>query len=147
MKVILLKDVSRVGTKNEVKDVPSGHALNFLIPQGLAEAATPANLKRLKLAEDKKSSETAASVKDFEAALAQVKETPVVLEVAANEQGHLYEAVKAEDISTRLKETGIAIAADTITLAEPIKEVGTIEVTVSMGDITSTFTLTVEAKK
>ncbi|MBU6232265.1 50S ribosomal protein L9, partial [Patescibacteria group bacterium] len=47
MKVILIKDVPKLGSRYEVKDVSSGHATNLLIPQGLALAATPDALKRL----------------------------------------------------------------------------------------------------
>ena len=47
MKVILLKDVRKVGQKYDVKTVSDGHALNLLIPQGLAIAATTEALKRV----------------------------------------------------------------------------------------------------
>ena len=40
MKVILNQDIPKVGKKYEVKNVADGHALNFLIPRGLAVAAT-----------------------------------------------------------------------------------------------------------
>ena len=50
MKIILNQDVSKVGKKYEVKNVADGHALNFLIPRGLAVAATVGALKKLEIA-------------------------------------------------------------------------------------------------
>ena len=46
MKVILLRDVAKIGKRFEVKEVPTGHALNFLIPKKLAEPATTEALRR-----------------------------------------------------------------------------------------------------
>ena len=50
MKVILNQDIPKVGKKYEVKNVADGHALNFLIPRGLAVAATAGALKKLAIA-------------------------------------------------------------------------------------------------
>ncbi len=45
MKVIFLSDVKNKGKKGEVKEVATGYAQNFLLKKGLAEEATPGNLK------------------------------------------------------------------------------------------------------
>ena len=47
MKVILLKDVPKLGRKHDVKEVSDGHALNFLVPRGLVEVATGGALKKV----------------------------------------------------------------------------------------------------
>ena len=49
MKVILLKDVTKVGRQHESKDVAPGFARNFLFPNKLAEIATEKALARLEL--------------------------------------------------------------------------------------------------
>ena len=57
MKVILLKDVAKLGKKYEVKEVPDGHATNFLIPRGLVEIATSGGLKKVELSREKEAQE------------------------------------------------------------------------------------------
>ena len=47
MKVILTRDVARVGRAGEVKELADGYANNFIIARGLGLAATPANLQRV----------------------------------------------------------------------------------------------------
>jgi large subunit ribosomal protein L9 len=47
MKVILLQDIEGLGKKYEVKEVKSGHARNFLLPEKKARAATKQALKWL----------------------------------------------------------------------------------------------------
>src|SRR5690625_2397267 len=47
MDVILLKDVEKLGDKNEVVSVKPGYARNYLFPNGLAITANKSNLKTL----------------------------------------------------------------------------------------------------
>jgi len=54
MKVILLKQVEKIGAKNEIKEVKDGYARNFLIPKKLAVIATKSNLEELKKKEEAK---------------------------------------------------------------------------------------------
>ena len=46
MKVLLIKDVYKLGRAGDVKKVADGYGRNFLIPQGLAVLATPGALKQ-----------------------------------------------------------------------------------------------------
>jgi len=49
MKVILLKDVPKIGKRWEVKTVATGYARNYLLPRGLAKIATTPALKDLEI--------------------------------------------------------------------------------------------------
>ena len=65
MQIILLQDVGGVGKRHEVKDVADGYALNFLIPRGAAEQATPERLA----SHEKRIAELSAEKEREEAAL------------------------------------------------------------------------------
>lgn len=49
MKVVLLKDIKKLGKAGEIVEVNDGYARNMLIKQGTALEATAANLNDLKL--------------------------------------------------------------------------------------------------
>lgn len=148
MKVILLKDVSKVGKKYEVKTVADGFALNSLIPQKLVETATPVALARL--AKLKAASESERKIqesllsKDFSAVKGQV----IRIDEKANDQGHLFAQVHKDEIVKILKNNlRGGFLPENIILDKPIKEVGQFKIAISVGEKKAEFTLEVVAKK
>jgi large subunit ribosomal protein L9 len=146
MKVILLEDVPKIGQKHDVKDVPQGHALNFLIPKKLAEPATKQGLKRLETVREQRVQEQEDTQQAFKAALAELGKGAVTFARAANESGHLYEGIKTTDIAEHLAKNNISIVPDCIVLDAPIKEVGEHTVTVALGELSGTFVLNVTSE-
>lgn len=133
MKVILLRDVAKLGKKSSIVEVPSGHALNFLIPRKMALPATPDNVKRH--AEETKK-HTERHIKDREHFLFAIQELAVkhlALSVETNEKGHLYKGVGADDIFNLLQEAGYHIEKRAIILPHSIKSVGTYDVPLVFG--------------
>lgn len=144
MKVILLRDVAKLGKKNTVADVPDGYAQNKLIPSGMALPASPANLKRL----ERISAETAAQSEHdeaaFAAALTTLKTTPVAIKTGTNAQGGLFQAIKPADVAKALVQAGVhGVPLEAIMLEAPIKTSGEHEVTLSFGSQTGICTLVV----
>src|SRR3989344_7519593 len=125
MKIILLHDVQKVGKKYDIKNVSDGHALNLLIPKGLAEVATPIALKKV---EKLKMEDTAHKKIQEDLLLMNLKAIEgVTLEIKekANEKGHLFAGVhKAEIIAHMRDDKHINLLEDFIVLEKPIKEVG-----------------------
>jgi large subunit ribosomal protein L9 len=104
MKVIFLKDVSRVGRKNEIKDIADGYAQNFLIPIGLAIRATDSAVLNLKKQNEalvvEKKIQSDLLRKNIEA----LSSSHITIEAKANEKGHLFKSVSARDVKEAIKE-------------------------------------------
>lgn len=146
MKVILMEDVARLGQKYDVKDVPQGHALNFLIPKKLAQPATKKSLERIEAMREQQASSVEADAAAFKAALERLPSEQVTLAAPANEQGHLYEGVNVRDIASQLAALDMPISESDIKLDEPIKTTGEHTVALVRGEAQGSFTLTVVAK-
>lgn len=147
MKVILLKDVKGVGRAHEEVTAADGHALNFLIPKKLAVAATPVAMReaetRRKQATDRSALDAALVAQN----IASLSEARIVIKAKANEKGHLYDAVGADDIQRAAKEQArVELPEDAIKLEKPIKELGVFDVPVSAGDVFGKFSITIEAE-
>ncbi len=147
MKVILIKDVARLGRKSEVKDVPSGHALNFLIPRKFAVIATDEQLKRIGEEEKQHGAQKEHAQKVFMDACAVLAEKRIRYPAPANEKGHLFKGINADDIQKYLESTEhIVLQKQVILLAHPIKELGIHEIPLSFGGGKGMCTLEVVKK-
>ena len=128
MKVILLKDVAKIGRRADVVNVPDGYALNKLIPQNMAQPATPANIKRIakqKAVNQSNNDEILAKITGF---VEEIKESPLEIKMEANDLGHLFKSVNGKDIQTAASERNMDIPEQFVNLTSPIKEVGEHEV-------------------
>lgn len=147
MKVILIKDVARLGRKSEVKDVPSGHALNFLIPRKLAVIATPEQLRRHTVEAKQIDVQKEHARETFLSACAVLAEAHIPYRVDANEQGHLFKGIHAEDILALLKaEKEIVLTKKNILLDHPIKELGTYTIPLTLEDVKGVCTIDIIRK-
>lgn len=142
MKVILLQDVARLGRKHEVKEVPDGHAQNFLIPRKMATPATHKRVAQLEETAAGRAEAQQASEAQFRACIE--TDAPLTIFAEANEQGHLFKGVHASDIAALLSSRcGMTINAAAVSLKKPIKEVGMHAVPVTVGSVTSEVSVTV----
>jgi len=103
MKVLLLKDVSKLGKSGEIKEVSDGYARNYLIPKNLAVEATGGYIKHIeetKKIEDKKKENLK---KRSEEILEKLKGAKIEIKTKAGEQGKLFGAVTAQNISEKIE--------------------------------------------
>lgn len=132
MKVIFLQDVKGQGKKGEVKDLSEGYVRNFLLPKGLAKAASDGNLKTLEV---QNASETKRKVKEKEDAQALAKkleEMTVVVKAKAGEGGRLFGAVTSKQVAEALAGLGVKIDKRKIELEDPIRTLGMTQVPVKL---------------
>lgn len=134
MKVILLQDVAKLGRRFDVVEVPNGHALNKLIPGGMAKVANKENLKQVSALKEKGAADAVAVNETFTAALDALDGKEVTITREANENGHLYEAVKEGALVEALAKEGAVVTEAQLHIKSPIKEVGTYEVELHSGD-------------
>ncbi|MEK7460274.1 MAG: 50S ribosomal protein L9 [Patescibacteria group bacterium] len=145
MKIIFLKDIAHTARKYEVKEVADGYA-KHLIATRVAEPATAETLSRIerKRATDMTQKKVHADLllKNLEG----LKGAVITLKGKANEKGHLFASIHKEEIIAELKRTTrLDMHPDFILLGKPLKEVGTFEIPVRVGDHSATFTIVVEA--
>ena len=124
MKVILLKDVAKLGRRYETVEVPNGFALNKLIPGGMAENATKESLKRLKNKIDLAEASIAADSERFDEVVESLGKRKIAVPVELNEQGHMFEALKPAAVVEALAGEGVVISEAMVSITSPIKEAG-----------------------
>lgn len=145
MKVILLKDVPKVGKKFETKEVSAGYARNFLFANNLAEVATKKLLAKVELLrslhEEKIREEEGRLIKELDT----IKGKTVNIQGKANEKGHLFAGIHTEELASCLKEKfGLHLKPSHILLPTPIKEIGEYKIQIHIQDKTAEITVVVE---
>lgn len=130
MKVVLTADVKNKGKKGDIINVNDGYATNFLIPKGLAVAATTAAVHETN---QKKAAEEARKAKELAAAkeaAAKLDMATVTVSVKCGESGKLFGSVTSKEIAEELKKQGYDVDKKNILLEEPIRKIGrqTVEV-------------------
>lgn len=144
MKVILLKDIKGVGKKFDEKTVADGYALNLLIPKKLAVSAAGAVAGQIKSLKEGEAKHKEADHKKLESEVSKLSNLTIKTIQKANDKNHLFAALTAEKISNILSEQGVAIEAIHIKLSQPIKDLGTFSIPVSVEGKETHFNFVVE---
>jgi large subunit ribosomal protein L9 len=124
MKVILLKDVDKVGKEGETLEVKEGYARNFLIPTGRAIKATKNSfaaideLKKKKLKAEEKGKKEAALLKE------KIEAVSLTLTAEVKEGEEIYGSISETQIFKALKDEGLELEKGVLQLDEHIKKLG-----------------------
>ncbi len=121
MKVILLRDIKKLGKKFEVKEVSPGYARNLLIPNGYAILADKQSLKRLESQKNIEMKKTEERQKEIEKMIKELEGKEIKIDTKIGDKGQLFETINEQKIADKLKEMGFAVEKSNIEINEPIK--------------------------
>ena len=124
MKVILRSDVENLGRLGDLVEVKAGYGRNFLLPQGLAMAATPSNLKVFELERRKLQTKVEALRSEASSLADKLTNATVRIAMRVGENDKLYGSVTSPQIADALAAQGIDIDRRRILLDAPIRSVG-----------------------
>jgi large subunit ribosomal protein L9 len=147
VKVVLREPVDKLGDAGDVVSVSGGFARNFLIPRGLAVAATKGNLKQAATFQASRGaleSRELASATDLKARL---EAETLRVTVQAGPDGRLFGSITAADVAEAIAaQSGIEIDRHVIELPEPIRHLGVHEVQVALhAQVTASVRIEVSA--
>ena len=147
MKVLLRQDISGVGRRGDIVSVSSGHARNFLLPRGLAIAATDGAVVQATSMRRARDLREAADRESAQAIIAELAKRTIQVQAKAGSEGRLFGSVTATDIAQAVSaQAGITLDRKSIEIASPIRTVGDHSVTVELfAGITGTISLSVSA--
>lgn len=146
MKVILLRDVAKIGRRYDIVTVADGLAQNKLIPKGDAKPATPENVKQVQNMHAKGMATKADLVATLKAVAEQFETEPLVIAMQANEQGHLFQGVHADDVVAAAKARGVVIVREYLMIENHLKSLGEHYVSLKGEGLVFRFPINVVAK-
>lgn len=145
MQIILLKDVSGVGQRGQVKNVADGYALNSLIPRKAAMLATAQALKDLETKNAADAAHRAEQEKEWAAIFEKIQKFTLMVRANSDAKGHLYKKIGGEEIAKVLREQGVDVPEESIHPKMAIKQTGTWPVEIQLGEKKATITVEVIA--
>jgi len=146
MKLILTQEVGGLGAAGDIVEVKDGYGRNFLIPRGFAIRWTKGGERTV---DSIKAARASREVRDLDHAQeikARLEGTTVNLPVRAGEGGRLFGAVTVGDIAGAIADAGAQVDKRKIIVGNPIKSLGSHQVTVKVhDDVDATVNLNVVA--
>lgn len=132
MKVVLLRDIPKIGRRGETKEIGDGYATNFLIPKKMVARDGSPDAMKVKREIEERNQHKIITGKLEEETIKSLAGKIVSIGSKANKEGHLFAQVKKEDIIKEIETTyGIELLEENIQLEEHLKTVGDHEVKVS----------------
>ena len=124
MKVLLLKDVYKLGRAGDIKKVADGYGRNFLLPQKMAVLATPGALKQTEKIRSQAEIRRTEQNSELKGLSNQINGLTLVFSAKAGETGKLYGSITTQDVATAIQEkTRFEVKKQQIDM-QPIRNLG-----------------------
>ncbi|TFH36587.1 MAG: 50S ribosomal protein L9 [Anaerolineales bacterium] len=124
MKVLLLKDIFKLGRAGDVKRVADGYGRNFLLPQGLAALATPGMLKQAEHIRVKATKERVRLNEELASVAEKIDGLELIFSTKAGETGKLYGSITTAMIADAMEQKSGAVIDRRQIDTQPIKTLG-----------------------
>lgn len=126
MKVILKRDIARLGQRGEIKDVSDGYAINVLIRKGDALLATPAELAKWKQKTESQKHKKELQTNTFVQLVDRLRQEKLIIAGKKHdEKGQLFAQIKEADIAEAIFQlTSFSVSPKQIIISSHIKSLG-----------------------
>ena len=134
MKLLLQRNIEKLGKAGDLVEVSSGYARNYLLPHGLALEPSEANLKRVEELRAVARKQEFHLLQELQARAQTLDALELSIKARANELGHLFGSVGPADVAVALHEMGFDVPDRNIILDPHIKEIGQYDIQVKFAD-------------
>lgn len=133
MQLILLQKVTNLGNLGDKVDVKPGYGRNFLVPQGKAVPATPANLADFEAKRADYEAKAQSQLGEAESRRAKLEDATVTIYANASTEGKLYGSVGPREIADALTKAGTPVEKSEVVMGEgAFRHIGEFEVVVHL---------------
>ena len=144
MEIVLLKQVESLGEQGSIVKVKPGYARNFLIPSGMAAAATPEKVKTIQEIARQRRRKIERAKTEAEALAQKIEAKPITLTLNLGEDEQTFGSVTAHDVVEALERSGFKLEKHAVRLDQPIKSLGAHSVTIKLHpEVTATLKVSV----
>ena len=124
MKVLLIKDVYKLGRAGDVKKVADGYGRNFLLPQGMAVLATPGAMKTAERIRQKATERRVILNDEMSVVAEALKNIQITFGARAGETGKLYGSITSQEVVDAIqKKCGVTVKRQQLDM-QPLRSLG-----------------------
>ena len=131
MKVILIKDVEKLGKRGDIKDVSDGYARNFLIPRKLIQIATDSAINQINKERKAKDAKLNKNRELLEKQALDLKNLQIIIKAKADDSNKLYGSINRKDVAKEINvKTDLNIDEKMVKFPASIKKLGDFKIAI-----------------